>query len=155
MNKNNDINKTKKMNKTINNTKQNNPANSDDLTDSADSKHSDNSDLPEEKFNCKYCNYHTSKPSDWLKHCKSQKHKRKGEEKTHKCPDCKYVCKTSWNMKLHMISQHSTKETRADQKYYCADCDLVFFSDNYYQKHIAGIKHKNFVNAILEQNKIT
>lgn len=152
MNKTNNTNKNNKLNKLKNNTKLTNSAKSNE----SDSTTSDSaeSDSPEEKFNCKYCNYHTSKPSDWLKHCKSQKHKRKGEEKTHKCPDCEYVCKTSWNMKLHITSQHSTKETRSDQKYYCADCDLVFFSDSYYQKHITGIKHKNFVNAILEQNKI-
>lgn len=107
-----------------------------------------------QKFSCKYCNYNTDKPSDWLKHCKSQKHKRMGKSKTHKCPDCDYICKTAWNMKLHILSQHSTKEARSNQKYYCADCDLVFFSANYYERHITGIRHKNFVNAILEQEKI-
>ena len=106
------------------------------------------------KFECECCKYDTNKPSDWLKHCKSQKHKRMGQHKTHSCPDCVYTCKTAWNMKLHMLTQHSTKETRSNQKYYCSDCDVVFFSSQYYEKHMTGIRHKNFVNALAELQKI-
>jgi hypothetical protein len=30
------------------------------------------------KFNCDICNYHSSKPYDWINHCNTAKHKNKG-----------------------------------------------------------------------------
>jgi hypothetical protein len=108
------------------------------------------------EFYCRYCEYTTDKPSDWLKHVATQKHKRFGEKKTHTCneDDCNYECRTAWNMKLHMLSKHSSKEERTKQKYYCSDCDTVFFSHLYMDTHMKGIKHKNYVDAVEELNKI-
>ena len=105
-------------------------------------------------FYCKHCDYTTNKPSDWLKHVDTQKHKRLGEKKTHSCNNCEYECKTSWNMKLHTLTQHSSKEEREKQKYYCSDCDIVFFTLSSKNSHIDGIKHKNYVEAIKELDKV-
>jgi hypothetical protein len=57
-------------------------------------------------------------------------------------------------MKLHFLSNHSTKEERSKEKYYCSDCDMVFFSPSYMNAHMEGIKHKNYVEAINELNKV-
>lgn len=100
------------------------------------------------KFNCDSCNYFTKHPSEWLKHISSKKHERNGKPKTHICDICQYETKTHWNLKMHNLSVHATKDERSSQKYYCNDCDQVFFSYVYYHKHMNGIKHKNYVLAI-------
>jgi hypothetical protein len=93
------------------------------------------------KFNCDFCSYHTDKPSEWLRHSKSQRHQRMGQKKTFNCTQCDYECKTPWNLKMHVITQHVTKEERSKQKYYCSICDIAFFSPLYRDKHMNGIKH--------------
>ena len=35
----------------------------------------------EKPFNCIDCDYHTTKPSDWVKHVNSKKHERFGKKK--------------------------------------------------------------------------
>ena len=107
-------------------------------------------------FYCRFCDYETNKPSDWLKHTSTEKHKRLGKKKTHTCEyqNCDYECKTAWNMKLHVLTQHLTKEDRAKQKYYCVDCDTVFVSQASKNTHTNGIKHKNYVEAIKELNRL-
>ena len=49
---------------------------------------------------------------------------------------------------MHNLSAHSTKEERSKQKYYCDICDNVFFCSAYYNKHIAGKRHKNMQEFI-------
>jgi len=97
------------------------------------------------KFNqyCNLCDYKTSKPSDWIKHVDSEKHKRGGKRKEIKCDKCYYISSAShWLLKQHMLTQHSTKEERSKHKYYCSTCDYVFFSKLYLDKHINGKHHK-------------
>ena len=106
------------------------------------------------EFYCKHCDYTTCKPSDWLKHIDTQKHKRFGKKKEHSCNECEYKCKTSWNMTLHTLTQHSSKEERSKHIHYCSDCDTVFFTLSSKTAHMNGIKHKNYVKAIDELNKI-
>ena len=48
---------------------------------------------------------------------------------------------------MHLLSKHSTKEERMKQKYYCEDCDHVFFCSTYYNTHINGVKHKNTITC--------
>jgi hypothetical protein len=45
------------------------------------------------------------------------------------------------------MSVHSTKEEREKSKYYCKDCDQIFFCKLYLDKHTSGKKHKNVVKA--------
>ena len=106
------------------------------------------------EFYCKHCEYTTEKPSDWLKHIDTQKHKRFGKKKTHSCKNCDYETRMSWNMKLHVLTQHTSKEERLKQDYYCVDCDVVFLNLSHKNKHMDGVKHKNYVRAIDELNKI-
>ena len=99
-------------------------------------------------FECSLCKYSTIKPSDWIKHANSEKHKRKGEKKSKKCEACDMEFFSHWNLKQHILVTHSTKEERSKQKYYCNDCDQIFFCRQYMKKHMEGKKHKNYVLAI-------
>lgn len=106
-------------------------------------------------FQCDLCDYSTVKPSDWIKHVNSGKHKRKGEYKSKKCDQCNMEFFSHWNLKQHNLVTHSTKEEREKQKYYCKDCDQVFFCSQYMKKHIEGKRHKNYVLAIQLENELT
>ena len=99
--------------------------------------------MEQKKYICNVCNYYTNFPSEWLKHINTEKHKREGKHKEHKCTNCNYVSKTHWSLKLHILSQHSSKEERMKCKYYCNCCDQVFFCKQYYDTHMEGQKHKN------------
>ena len=48
---------------------------------------------------------------------------------------------------MHMIINHSTKEERMKQKFYCIDCDQVFFCAQYKKTHDNSTKHKNLIIA--------
>jgi hypothetical protein len=99
-------------------------------------------------FFCDLCKYTTIKPSDWIKHIESAKHQRNGNKKTKKCDICDIDFISHWNYKNHNLVIHATKEERATQKYYCKDCDQVFFCTQYMKKHMEGKRHANYVLAI-------
>jgi hypothetical protein len=42
---------------------------------------------------------------------------------------------------MHTIAMHSSKEVRAQQKYYCSICDSVFFSSLYLNNHNKNTSH--------------
>jgi hypothetical protein len=100
------------------------------------------------RFNCELCNYNTHKPSDWIKHIETEKHKRDGNKKTRTCNICHMDFFSHWNLKYHNLTTHSTVEERKQQKYYCNDCDQVFFCNLYMQKHMNGKIHKNLILAL-------
>ena len=106
------------------------------------------------KFNCILCIYKTNKPSDWIKHIKSKKHERNGKRKIIHCDICNHDSLTHWNYKMHMITNHSTKEERIKQKYYCFDCDQVFFCLQYKKTHDNSTKHKNLLIANALQKEL-
>ena len=110
----------------------------------------ENNDIRTNKFYayCECCNYEAIKPSYWIKHVNSQKHMRNGETKSTKCSICDYETSTHWLVKRHILTKHATKEERSKHKLYCDTCDLVFFSDIYYNNHMNGINHKNMVLAL-------
>lgn len=99
-------------------------------------------------FNCELCKYNTIKPSDWIKHIESKKHQRNGNKKPRICDICHMEFFSHWNLKYHNLSHHSTIEERRQQKYYCNDCDQVFFCSLYMDKHMEGKRHKNYSLAI-------
>ena len=107
------------------------------------------------KYTCDLCKFKCNYNSAWLDHLSSEKHKRYGKPKTHKCKyeNCNHETPISWNMKMHVMTMHSTKEERSKSKYYCEDCDKVYFSSIYYQSHLKGAKHLN-QSKINEINKI-
>jgi hypothetical protein len=101
----------------------------------------------DKKYYCHYCNFETNKPYSWIRHCESAKHLRHGAKKIHKCAECDFESIGTWNLKIHVLSQHSSKEERAEYKYYCDACDVIFISKLYYDKHMHGKKHENRVKA--------
>ena len=101
-------------------------------------------------FFCETCNYGCNHKSVFMKHQKSDKHNRQGEKKIFKCEKCEYKTNTShWNLKMHIMSKHSTIEERSKQKYYCAICDSIFFSPLFYNNHIKSVLHIN--NSVLNK----
>ena len=58
---------------------------------------------------------------------------------------CDYDSTSHWNIKLHKLSQHASIEEKLKHKYYCKDCDQVFFCKLYHDKHILGVKHNNIL----------
>jgi len=106
------------------------------------------------KFTCECCKYSTKKPSDWIKHVETPKHKNAGNKKEYICEECGHKSLNTWNLKLHNLTHHASKEERSKQKYYCKDCDVCFFSSLYMTKHMEGKKHLNYIKAVKELNKI-
>jgi hypothetical protein len=111
-------------------------------------------EVKKEAFYCHLCEYKSSNCTNWLKHVRTQKHLRNGKPKSSKCNLCDYETSSHWNLKLHMLSQHSNKEEREKQKYYCEICDLVFFCNSYKNKHLNGKIHKNRELCFKFQNEI-
>ena len=107
------------------------------------------------KFNCECCNFKCNYNSGWLDHISSKKHLRQGKPTIYKCniQNCNYETPTHWNLKIHKMNNHSSKEDRALSKYYCNECDQVFFSPIYYNKHNASKRHFNQVKV--NQSKLT
>ena len=105
----------------------------------------------EKKFSCECCKYKTDKPSDWLKHLNCEKHKRNGENKKIECIPCNYTATSHWNLKIHNLTFHFSKEEKLKHKYYCETCDAVMFCSTYYNKHINGLRHKKSI-ATLNNN---
>jgi hypothetical protein len=105
------------------------------------------------KFTCDLCKFNTYKPSDWIRHNDTAKHKR-GGFKPKKCDICNMEFFSHWNYKYHNLTIHSTLEERQQQKYYCNDCDQVFFCSLYMQKHMDGKKHKNYVLALKLEDEL-
>lgn len=98
--------------------------------------------MENKKFYCQSCKYGCDNNSTYNKHLQSQVHARGGQKKVYKCDFCEYETKISlWNCKMHVIAKHSTKEVRAQQKYYCSICDVVFFSPMYLTNHNKNISH--------------
>ena len=105
------------------------------------------------KYSCELCNFNTLYLSEWNKHINTDKHKRDGAKKQILCEICNYISKTHWNLKMHILTQHSTKEQRMEQKYYCKFCDQVFFCSQYLKTHNDGKKHQNIISAINNYQK--
>ena len=102
------------------------------------------------KYTCQCCNYNTNIRTSWHLHIMSDKHNRNGEKKSTKCELCDYESVSHWNVKLHILSKHSTKEERSKHKYYCDTCDTAFFCSLYMERHNNGKKH----NKLLLEKKL-
>ena len=79
------------------------------------------------------------------KHIKCKKHQRNGEKLPINCDKCNYTGITPWNLRMHYLSIHSTKDERAKCDYYCTSCDKVYFCSSYFNSHNYSTKHKNMV----------
>ena len=99
------------------------------------------------------CNYKCIYPANWKQHIESEKHENNGKRKTRsdkvlepKCKHCEYTTKNLTCMKVHCLTQHSTKEERKKEFiYYCEKCDLEH-TQKYYLHDI--MKLKNIPNKL-------
>lgn len=105
------------------------------------------------RFNCNACDYHTNHKSSWDKHIVTELHLT-GKRKTridkiddHKCTKCEFKTKNIYNLKQHILNDHSNKEEREKGfKFYCKHCDSGTFSKDTYDKHINSDRHKKIVD---------
>lgn len=111
----------------------------------------------ENKFyeKCICCNFIAYKPSMWNKHLNTEKHKRKGQNKTNNyiCKICGYYSANNFNFNVHYILTHACPQERKQKaKFYCESCDVGFFCKLYYDTHIKSIKHAKKINIITNSN---
>lgn len=105
-------------------------------------------------YECINCKYSTKKLSEWNRHCTFKKHLAGGRQTKFECDECDHEGSNAWNLKVHKINNHSTKEERAQQKHYCADCDMVFFGPLEKIKHMEKKKHKVNVEKLKAKSDI-
>jgi ribosomal protein L35 len=104
----------------------------------------------ETKYNCEKCQYKCSYLSEWNEHLTAKKHTgEKRKERSDKileeqCKFCLYKSKKTTNMKLHILTNHSTKEERKNSmKFYCDKCDFGTNAEILFQRHLETQKHLN------------
>jgi ribosomal protein L35 len=103
----------------------------------------------ETKYNCEACNYKCIYPAHWKQHIESEKHKNNGIRKTRsdkvlepKCKHCEYTTNNLTCMKVHCLTQHSSKEERKKEfKYFCDKCDFGTYADILFTRHCETQKH--------------
>jgi hypothetical protein len=94
---------------------------------------------------CGCCNYKALDKSKWEKHINCQKHKRNGKYKfeDYMCKICGYCALHAYNFKIHAIVCHGTTEEKKTAPFYCECCNMAFFCDLFYNKHMKSNKHNN------------
>ena len=104
--------------------------------------------MEEFKYNCEKCQFKTTYLSHWNEHLTSKKHtgeKRKQRNDKiieEQCKLCNYNSNKTTNMKLHMLTKHSTKEERQkEMKFYCEKCDFGCFVQILFDRHLETKKH--------------
>lgn len=100
---------------------------------------------------CDICNFQADRPSEFIRHIETNRHKRNGiklKEKIFRCDKCDKVLANNFTYKIHMIQIHGSLEDKLKQRYYCKVCDTVFISKLYMDKHNNGKKHNNTVKSI-------
>lgn len=104
----------------------------------------------ETKYNCEKCQYKCSYLSEWNEHLTAKKHTgEKRKERSDKileeqCKFCLYKSKKTTNMKLHVLTNHSTKEERkTSMKFYCDKCDFGTNAEILFNRHLETQKHLN------------
>ena len=102
----------------------------------------------ETKYNCEKCQYKCNYLSEWNEHLTCKKHTgEKRKERcdkilVEKCTFCDYKSTKTSNMKLHILTHHSTKEDRkVNFKFYCEKCNFGCFSESCYNIHNLTQKH--------------
>lgn len=113
------------------------------------------SDIKQKRFICNMCNYHTNNCNDYVTHTNTKKHQRNGKKTEHMCTvaDCNYTTKSTWNLKMHYMTNHSSIEERKAHKYYCNACDKIYFSPLYLDNHLKSKIHSNYVKAQEDMKK--
>lgn len=99
---------------------------------------------------CEKCNKTFNSNAHYLIHCETEIHKtgqrkiRSDKKEDIKCTICNiYTTKQKSTMKLHILNNHSTKETKKSNfKFYCELCDYGIINEKKYNEHLETTKHK-------------
>jgi hypothetical protein len=99
---------------------------------------------------CEKCNKTFNSNAHYLIHCETEIHKtgqrkiRSDKKEELKCTICNiYSTKQKSTMKLHILNNHSTKETKKSNfKFYCECCDYGIINEKKYNEHLETTKHK-------------
>ena len=106
---------------------------------------------------CDKCDYETDRLYDWNKHLKCSKHLRDGKHKISKCNQRNYEANNAWNVKMHILYMHLSKEDRMKQKFYCDICDYAFPCNKYLESHKISKNHGieiKIKNSLISINEI-
>lgn len=100
-------------------------------------------------FYCEKCKINFASKQSLSRHQNSEIHingKRKirKDKQDLSCNICNnYKAKTSYQLKLHILNNHSTCEEKKNSfNHYCEICNVGFFAENRYEKHLETTKHK-------------
>lgn len=101
---------------------------------------------------CECCNYKALDKSKWNKHLNCEKHKRNGKYKfeDYICKMCGYCAVHTYNFKIHQIVCHGTIQEKKTAPFYCDCCNMAFFCNLFYGKHMKSKKH----DSKLQRHKI-
>ena len=76
------------------------------------------------------------------KHTGEKRKERSDKIIEEQCKLCNYNSNKTTNMKLHMLTKHSTKEERQkEMKFYCEKCDFGCFVQILFDRHLETKKH--------------
>jgi hypothetical protein len=119
-----------------------------------ESEHEQEIEIEKKVFReCDPCEYVACSASEWLQHCKTNKHKKGGIDKQTECLECDFKATTHWNYVIHFVSKHATPEQKKEKsKFYCDLCVVGFFCKPNYDSHLKSKKHTNLV-TIAEMDK--
>ena len=105
---------------------------------------------------CKMCEFQATRPAEFVRHIGSIKHQRDGlklKDCDNKCEICEKIFSNHFALKIHKLQIHGTIEEKRQHKYYCETCDVIFLSQLFMDKHLAGKKHKNMLVCCEYQKK--
>lgn len=94
------------------------------------------------KYSCDECNFHTSKKTDYSRHCKTKKHQKKVQQETEKQERQKN------SSSFLLISPHSEEEPRKKKKsktgkHKCTICCKIFSTKWNLNRHLMSCEIKN------------
>lgn len=103
-------------------------------------------------YECVPCKFAAKRMCELKAHCETKRHLA-GGKKSFKCQSCDHEAVSGWNLNMHTVAAHSTKEERMAQKYYCEVCDSVFFTQLQKTRHMEGVIHILKAKKLEDQKK--
>lgn len=106
------------------------------------------------EFICEICDYKCLYQSHYSQHLNSRKHQNNGKKPPrkdkileNKCKSCDYTTRNNTCMRVHLLTNHSTKEERKEKfKYYCDVCDFGTFAEILFKRHNETKKHNLLIS---------
>jgi len=100
---------------------------------------------------CNLCDFQATRPAEFIRHLKSQKHNRNGKPKSRHCDLCNKDFINSFLYKVHYLTFHATIKEKSKHKHYCRVCNTVYLTEINLFNHIIG---RNHLKVIKQNNNI-